>query len=80
MFGHDLSTRRVRDFKCLDLAKDSSEELVISVERRSRVVRRDALADVNSLIKPLSLKVLHLERLRVRRGVINCEVEIALRV
>jgi hypothetical protein len=80
MFGHDLSTRRVRDFRCLDLARDSREELVISVERRSRVVRREALGEVSSLIRPLSLKVLHFERLRVRRGVMSWEVEIALRV
>jgi hypothetical protein len=75
MLGHDLKISLVNDFIFFDFPNAYKEELVINVERRSRLNNNDAFEDIKNFIKPLSLKLLHFDRFKFLREVINCELD-----
>ena len=59
----------------MDLLKHYKDELVISVDLRSKLERNEDFGDIRNLISPLSLNDEHLDKLRYLRELIKLDVE-----
>ena len=67
MLEHERRISLARDFIFFDLPNVYRDVFVIRVERRSRLSKRLTLDDKSSFTSPLSLKLLHFERFRLRK-------------